>query len=204
MFKQLEKAAAEPDTAETNVALGYLSRVSGSEPITIVKRGGKPYPYMASHFSATADGSQCELLTLLKGEMALIVIWGALKYAQETRSSGPVPAPRVRTQGPSAPAGVHRPRMCDALLLQRENNLEFPLVMAEYAAVPKNTAKLRNTALEEINKDKTCKLNLDSPAELVESVYHVLDVIKPHGVSENDALATVLIWEIAPNEFKSA
>ena len=204
LFKQLEKAAVEPDTVETNVALGYLSRVSGSEPITIVRQGGNPYPYMASHFSAKADGSQCELLTKLKGEFALVVVYGALKFAQDARNNGPTPKPRVRTQGPSAPAGVHRPRMCDSLLAQRENNLEFPLVMAEYSAVPKNTAKLKTTALEAIRADKNCKLNLDSPAELAESVYHVLDVIKPHGVSENDALATVLIWEIAPHEFKSA
>ena len=99
--------------------------MSGSEPITIVKQGGKPYPYMARHFNTKEDGSQGDLLTALKGEFALIVVWGALKYAQETKSSGPVPTPRVRTQGPSAPAGVHRPRMCDALLMQRENNLEF-------------------------------------------------------------------------------
>ena len=203
LFRQLEKAAAEPDTKETKVALGYLSRVSGSEPITGVWHGGEPYPYEASYFAPKADGLQCELLTTLKSQFALVVIYGALKFTQDAKNKGPTPAPRVRTQGPSAPAGVHRPRTCEALLTQRENNLEFPLVMSEYAAVPKNTAKLMANALEAIRADKNCKLSLDSPTELAKSVYHVLDVIRPHGVSENDALATVLIWEVAPHEFKS-
>ena len=114
VFKQLEKAGAEPNTTETNVALGFLNRVSCSEPISIVKEGGKQYPFMARHFNNKADGTQCDLLTLLKSQFMLIVVWGALKYAQEAKSSAPVPAQRTRTQGPGAPAGVHRPRMCDA------------------------------------------------------------------------------------------
>ena len=75
--------------------------------------------------------------------------------------------------------------------------------MSEYSPSPKITAKQRTAALEELRRDTTCKISLESPAELVASVYHVLDVIKPHGVSEFDALATVLVWEVAPSDFKS-
>ena len=39
LFKQLEKAGAEPSTQETNMALGFLNRVSGSEPIQVVVEG---------------------------------------------------------------------------------------------------------------------------------------------------------------------
>ena len=123
VFKQLEKAAAEPNTAETAVAFGYLNRVSGSEPLTTVRQRGMLYPYMARHFAKKADGTQCDLLTVLKSEFLLVVVWGALKHAQEARINAPVPTPRTRTQGTSVPEGVHRPPKCDAWTMQRENSL---------------------------------------------------------------------------------
>ena len=104
---------------------------------------------MAKHFAKKADGTQCDLLTALKSKFLLIVVWGALKHAQEARNSAPVPMPRTRTQGTSVPEGVHVPRKCDAWTMRRENSLEFPLVMAEYSPNPKVTAKQLTAALED-------------------------------------------------------